>query len=109
MEINRTMRSMGDLVLGVVRLRWDRGLGEQNKTVISLAATRAGLLDQDKQPTPKYFALMSDGAEQFARVLTGQSKLCVCGFGKKAKIGEYAFKRCRFKALVGRASRRRVA
>jgi hypothetical protein len=102
------MRTLHDLVLMVVRLRYENGLDDKIRRKIILAGQKYGLLSETEEdspyrghrrgprPTSKYFALMSDEAEQLARELTGQIKLCACGCGRKAKLGEFALKGCRF-------------
>ena len=102
------MRTLHDLVLMVVRLRYENGLDDKIRRKIILAGQKYGLLCETEEdspyrrhrrgqrPTSKYFALMSDEAEQLARELTGQIKLCACGCGRKAKLGEFALKGCRF-------------
>ncbi len=96
------IRTLGDLVLMIIRLRYEEGLNDKVRNQITRAGQAYELLDAEGRPTAKYFALMNDEAEQLARELTGQSRLCVCGCGRRAKIGEYALKRCRFRAHVRR-------
>jgi len=94
------IRTVGDLVVMIARLRYEKGLNDEVRDRITRAGQAYELLDAEGRPTAKYFALMDDEAEQLARELTGQSKLCVCGCGRRARIGEYALRRCRFRAHV---------
>ena len=102
------VRTLHDLVLMVVRLRYENGLDDNISRKIILAGQKYGLLSETEEdspyrghrrgprPTSKYFALISDEAEQLAHELTGQIKLCACGCGRKAKLGEFALRGCRF-------------
>lgn len=83
------MRTLGDLVLMIVRLRYEKGLNNKVCARITRAGQAYELLDADGRPTAKYFALMNDDAEKLARELTGQTKqaagLCTCGCGRMVR------------------------
>jgi hypothetical protein len=104
------MRTLHDLVLMVVRLRYENGLNDRIRRKIILAGQKYGLLSETEEdspyrghrrgprPTSKYFALLDDEAEKLARELTGWNPkvtgLCACGCGRitrgKAKTATLA-------------------
>ena len=80
------IRTLNDLVLMIVRLRYERGLNSKARETITRGGEEYGLLDDEGKLTAKYFALMSDEAEKLARELTGHTQqaagLCACGCGR---------------------------
>jgi hypothetical protein len=83
-------RTYHDLVMLIVRLRYERGLNEKARRLISAGGQKYGLLDSDGRPTSKYFAFMNDEVEKLARrELTGHTKqaagLCACGCGRMVR------------------------
>ena len=83
------IRTLHDLVLMIVRLRYERGLSDNIRAHIMKAGREHGLIDTDGSVTPLYFALMSDEAEKLARDLTGHNEqatgLCACGCGRMVR------------------------
>ncbi len=83
------IRSLGDLVPMIIRLRYEKGLSDSIRGRIVRAGQACGLLDASGKPTSKYFALMNDEAEKLARELTGHTKqaagLCACGCGRMVR------------------------
>jgi hypothetical protein len=75
-----TAKTMGDLMLLIVCLRYERGLSARNRQIIFRAGRRYGLLSETEEdspyrgsprgprPTSKYFALLNDDVEKLARV-----------------------------------------
>ncbi len=84
-----TIRTLHDLVLMVVRLRYEKGLNDKARERITDIAQTNGLLDAAGKPTSKYFALIDDEVEKLARELTGHTKqaagLCACGCGRMVR------------------------
>ena len=86
-DLSAPIRTIKDLCLWVVRLRFEKGLSDKEREQISRLARCYGLLEADSlRPTSTYFALVDDDIEKLCRELTGQTKqapgLCACGCGR---------------------------
>ena len=57
------IRTLGDLVLMIVRLRCEKSLNEKTREKITLAGQRYGLLDTEGKVTSKYFAKVWQGRQ----------------------------------------------
>ena len=95
-----------DLMLQLAHARYDGEMIHGDRTEAYRLGRINGLTDTDNRPTSLYWALMNDEIEALVRALTGKG-LCICGCGGFAKIGRYAFKRCRFVERANRRSRMR--
>src|SRR5690349_6235902 len=100
--------SYHELMLGLVRARYERGTGEAQRREILANGERNGLVDAEGVRTSKYFAMLNDEVADLAHELTGGRRFCACGCGRLAKLGQFALKACRFKARVLRKSRTEV-
>jgi len=71
-----------ELVMLIVRSRYEKYMPARKKAIISQAGQKYGLLESEGV-TSKYFALLNDDAEKLARELTGTTKPiageCPCG------------------------------
>ena len=95
------LRTLHDLVLMVVRLRYENGLNDKIHQKIILVGQKYGLLSETEEDSPyrghlrgprpksEYFALLDDETEKLARELTGWNPrvtgLCACACGRTVR------------------------